>query len=217
MFLSKMAELCDKAYSEHTFVVDDIECLYRRIDEKHVYAIRGTETQLVTRGGFIDLLRGALFPSHKDNDMHYGFYNGWRQIGREITDHFKAVSQKRDYPMVLTGHSMGGSIALIGTIELIRDGFISPDSISCVTFGAPKCVDFDDTEIEAIQDRLKPSVMEIVHYLDPVPYFFGFMGYDHLDPSYIGHEMYEQAPWYKRKFKYHSMDVYRGTLKAKGF
>jgi pimeloyl-ACP methyl ester carboxylesterase len=207
--LSALAIACDKAYSEHTFKADDVECAYFNIGGKHIYAIRGTETQLVTRGGFIDLLRSLLF-WQKDN-IHYGYKEGWEAVSKDILEHYHAQPRGALY---LVGHSLGGSIALAGLYDLLEAG-AQYKSIGCVTFGSPRSVDLDDLSLD-LRGKINDCLVEVTHSRDPVPNLFRFAGYDWGDePYYIDGK--RKAKWWRRSLKYHSMDSYIKELQKRGY
>ena len=211
-FLSKMAEAAKESYRRKSFVSGDIECLYAKFGDKHVYAIRGTETQLFTRGGIIDLLRSIFFWSHKSADIHYGFAEGWNRISKDILDDY---SKRKPGPLYLVGHSMGGAIALIGTAKLLVDGFDS-NALGCIAFGSPRAIDFDNSFNAEMRDKIKSCCVEVIHSKDPIAPMFSFAGYDYADePFFVGGKQ-KQAPWYRRSFKFHNMDEYIKELILEG-
>jgi hypothetical protein len=204
--LSDLAALCNRAYSEKTFASEDVEVLYRNVDGRHVYAIRGTETQLFTRGGIIDLIRGALFFRRGKMDAHFGFVDGWRAIKSELLEHY---NRQEAGPLYLTGHSMGGAIAIVGTLDLLRDDF-PHYSLGCVSFGSPRCIDLDDIS-QSESAAMSHCCMDIVNTRDPIPSLFRFAGYDWgYGPFYIGGK--DRAAWYRMRMKYHDIDEYRKIL-----
>lgn len=208
-FLSNLARAAEKAYKEKTFEAGDVECLYQFVEGRHVYAIRGTETQLFTRGGIIDLLRGLVFWGSKD--IHFGFLEGWNRISKDILEHYW---QQPAAPLCLTGHSMGGAIAIIGTSKLLIDGF-EKGALSCVTFGAPRCIDFNGAFNDEARSDLAFCAMEVVHYRDPVPAFFRFARFSYADEPYlIGR--HKRAKWFKLRFAYHGMEAYLKELLLAG-
>ena len=81
-----------------------------------------------------DLLRGLGDPKP---GRHVGFAIAWASIRDEVEKWFDSLAvDGRSYPIVLSGHSLGGALALVAGFDLARKR--SPESVlAVVTFGAP--------------------------------------------------------------------------------
>jgi hypothetical protein len=190
---------CVNSYDECTFSNDDVEVLYWNSQDAHIYAIRGTEIEY----NLMDVLRDLAFwrKEIRDIDVHYGFVKGWLSIKDKVLEHYASTTD--DKPMVLTGHSMGGAIATIGAFDLMLSEWT--ESMECVSFGAPRCINKeDDYKDEA--GHVEKVVTSYVHYRDPIPSSTSFAGYDYINDQVLGAD--KKAPWYKKRFRFHSIMRY---------
>ena len=111
--------------------------------------------------------------------------------------------------MILTGHSMGGSVALIGTYKLKLEHAIKVDE--CVTFGAPPCLDVDDIEkdVDVAQD-LERSTTQYIHVSDHVPNTLWYTRYDHVMPVLVGGKF--RRPFFMRNK--HGIEHYQDVMEV---
>jgi hypothetical protein len=65
---------------------------------------------------------------------HLGFALGWAAVHDRVSAYLK-TSCPPGVPVVVSGHSLGGALALIGALELKRDGH---NVAAVITFGAPQ-------------------------------------------------------------------------------
>ncbi len=96
--------------------------------------------------------------------VHRGFYQAFECVRPEIEGALREV-RNNGYPLYITGHSLGGALALIAT------KFLAEDSIgACYTFGSPRvaCSQFGDS--------IKTPVYRLVNAADIVP---------RLPPAYL--------------------------------
>ncbi|HHT9138644.1 MAG TPA: lipase family protein [Candidatus Wunengus sp. YC60] len=125
----------------------------REKDKMVVLSFRGTETNSL-RDIKADL--DARFYMDSEHVMiHNGFYAAFSCVEQEIRD---SVLPFKDYALYVTGHSLGGALALIATRALNSDNLAA-----CYTFGGPKV---GNTEFA---DVIKPPIYRAVNALDPVP------------------------------------------------
>lgn len=70
--------------------------------------------------------------------VHTGFYMGWKKM-REATMQkvIDMIWKHQPKKILITGHSMGGAMALLAAIEIkLHSGFLGP--ISLYTYGQPR-------------------------------------------------------------------------------
>ncbi|KAK1726686.1 hypothetical protein CaCOL14_002484 [Colletotrichum acutatum] len=113
----------------------------------------------------------------KDCTVHMGFLTSWRQARRLVIPEVKKLrEQYPDYPIHLVGHSLGGAVAMLASLELkISFGW---DNVKVTTFGEPKVgnqglVDYVDEVFglrdEKDEDISKRTYRRVTHADDPVP------------------------------------------------
>lgn len=128
-------------------------------DKIAVLAFRGTEKD------FRDIktdLDARFYTNSDGTKVHNGFRDAYALIKDQVTE---AVNELKDYKLYITGHSLGGALALIATRDL------NSDCISaCYTFGSPRV-----GSVEFGED-IKPPIYRVVNAADAVP---------HVPPSYI--------------------------------
>jgi pimeloyl-ACP methyl ester carboxylesterase len=88
-------------------------------------------------------------------ELHDGFLTAFERVEVQIVALLGATPHDQ---LFLTGHSVGGALAMIATRLLAPDG-----SGACYTFGAPPIGAIE------LQDTLKTPIYEIVNELDIVP------------------------------------------------
>ena len=86
--------------------------------------------------------------------MHKGFHDAYMSVHADILDRLEG---HEDLPLYITGHSLGGAIAVAATWFQS-----SPRLAACYTFGAPRVGD------QGLIDRFKTPVYRIVNGPDPV-------------------------------------------------
>lgn len=199
----EMAELCELSYHVSDFSTPSgVSLIHKETENHHVIAIRGTELNL------LDMIRNlAWWPRPFGGiDSHAGFVFGWQDI-----DHFIEMIRaplklgcNSVKPVVLTGHSAGGAIALIGAAELIRK---QVPIAACVTFGAPRTTDNEDPILESI-------TTQYTHARDPIPSWLGATDYRHINRKFLGGD--KSSPWWRKRFifnGFHGVSLYAQLLK----
>ena len=87
-------------------------------------------------------------------NMHKGFHDAYRSVHDDISNRLKG---HEDLPLYITGHSLGGALAVVAT------WFQSSQRLAaCYTFGAPRVGD------QGLIDRFKTPIYRIVNGPDPV-------------------------------------------------
>ncbi len=88
--------------------------------------------------------------------MHEGFHDAYMSVHKDIEARLEGYE---DLPLYITGHSLGGALAVVGTWYQSSDRLAA-----CYTFGAPRVGN------ETLIDRFKTPIYRIVNGPDPVPF-----------------------------------------------
>lgn len=140
-------------------------------DDFAVLAFRGTQKD------FQDILTDLMVRKYQNPDgtrTHRGFE---RALGYIRDDIEKAVKKlDSELPLYITGHSLGGALATIATLQLAGD-----DIAACYTFGAPRVGN------DEFSRNIKVPIYRVVNSTDivaRVPLIL--MGYRHVgDVRYL--------------------------------
>jgi len=131
----------------------------REFDKMAVLSFRGTQTEGLTLETFFDVftdLYAVMRIDEKGVKTHKGFQSAFQKIEKEVLSKLKEFS---DYSLYLTGHSLGGALALIATRAINYNNLAA-----CYTFGSPKVGN------EEFDDEIKPPIYRIVNAFDIVPF-----------------------------------------------
>jgi len=131
-----------------------------------VYAVRaGSEAILAFRG---TQSRGSILQDLKvidrqtpDGRLHAGFADGYADIHDGIVSRLRRDGAARVW---LTGHSLGGALAVVGAMRLAEAGIAVA---GVVTFGQPMVVRADLARV--LHARLHDRYVAFVNANDPVP------------------------------------------------
>lgn len=145
-----------------------------------VIVFRGTENLLDwltnLRVGWTELQGGVR--------VHRGFFKAYKPVRTALFDKVHELLKAKPRPVYITGHSLGGALAVMATAELANhDEVVVRDSIAaCYTFGCPKAGDrLFDQFVKVPLYRITNGV-DIVPALPPV-----LSGYKHVgDTRYFG-------------------------------
>jgi hypothetical protein len=100
-----------------------------------ILAFRGTEKKLAD---FKTDLKAKLINADEagaNELIHEGFYLAFKSVHKEI---FRDLAKDQNLPLYVTGHSLGGALAIVAT------RFIAKDSLgACYTFGGPRVGNLD--------------------------------------------------------------------------
>ncbi|MET0546645.1 MAG: lipase family protein [Caulobacterales bacterium] len=145
--------------------VANVEAILVESDTFAVVAFRGT-TSATDRKLDLDFFTEPMhIPDRPAVKVHRGFYSAYRKIEDQLWDDLMHLTG--DKAIYLTGHSLGGAIALVASAALIADDEESKalgDRIAAVyTFGGPRvgCKDFENC--------VKAPHYRVVNRFDVVP------------------------------------------------
>jgi len=96
--------------------------------------------------------------------FHQGFINALAEIWEPLFEAVEAERKKRDRPLWLTGHSLGGALALLAG-WLFKRKFVPVHQI--YTYGGPMVGNVDATQ--ALDRELPDRIFRYVNSTDPVP------------------------------------------------
>lgn len=143
----------------------------RECDKMAILAFRGTQKE--DPQDVVTDLKANFYQDENGVKIHDGFYRAFKYVENDIKN---AVDNLKDYSLYVTGHSLGGALALIATRALNSDNLAA-----CYTFGSPKVGN------EEFDDDIKPPIYRIVNAYDVVPF---------SPPTYIFELLY-LLPWQK--------------------
>lgn len=127
-----------------------------------VLAFRGTEKDI--RDIKTDLR--AITVEVDGYKIHSGFYAAFENLKNQIEIALKNINRD-GYALYITGHSLGGALALLAT------KYLASDSVgACYTFGSPRVAS------SQFGDSIKTPIYRIVNSADLVP---------RVPPAYIPH------------------------------
>lgn len=135
----ELMQFANRAYTEQTLCVDDVELLITEHGDTTVFAWRGTEAggigqvlKLFKTGNWRDILRDLRALPWYDKRVgwaHAGFLKGARGVlDKCIADH------PYGRPIIHVGHSLGGALAQIAAVYMHSLGF---RIARCAAFGSP--------------------------------------------------------------------------------
>lgn len=121
-----------------------------------VLAFRGTNPTTLPNW-LTDVVVKLVTTSDYDGRVHHGFNSALRQSWKHLE---RQIARIGDRPLYLTGHSLGGALAVLAACRLAKDG-LAPRAI--YTFGSPRVGD------RAFCAGYRLPTYRIVNRLDLVP------------------------------------------------
>ncbi len=171
-----LAYFCVRAYSEATYVTGEVEFLVDVIDGVQVVGFRGTEASDWNQdGNFKDILRDLRIAPWHDSRVGWGHAGFLRGAARAI-DEYLLDNLNPGLPVVLTGHSLGGGLAIPTAAILQHHGFTVKE---LVTFGAPRTLATGHKKFTNI------AVTQYIYRNDVVPKLMRWFIYRHLDETHL--------------------------------
>ncbi|GBB86583.1 hypothetical protein RclHR1_00130024 [Rhizophagus clarus] len=115
--------------------------VYVAINDKEkaiIVAYRGTSDEQ----SFLQDLEVVLTPyspSVPKAEVHFGFFSTYNDTKQEVTTLVKQLAKKHPtYKVISTGHSLGGSLAVLQTLDLIGTPGLNPSNLFTYTYGEPR-------------------------------------------------------------------------------
>ena len=131
----------------------------RESDKMAVLSFRGTQTEGLTLEMFFDVFTDLYATMRIDvNNVktHKGFLLAFERVKESVVNEIQSLA---DYGLYITGHSLGGALALIAT------SVINSENLgACYTFGSPKVGN------EEFDDKIKAPIYRIINSYDIVPF-----------------------------------------------
>ncbi len=125
----------------------------RDADKMVVLAFRGTEATQIA-----DIKADLKAITHKDGNekIHTGFKDAYFLVHEEIKGELDKIDDS--YSIYITGHSLGGALALLAAKHLERDNIAA-----CYTYGSPRVGNSE------FGDSIKIPIYRVVNTADIVP------------------------------------------------
>nr|WP_277345741.1 lipase family protein [Pseudomaricurvus alkylphenolicus] len=176
--------------------------MIERFERYQVVAFRGTEfSRMWEKGGFWDVLRDlrVLPASYLDLRGHAGFLRGVKAVEWMLLG-----SLDKNKPVYVTGHSLGGGLAIPAARLLDKNGF---DVAELVTFGTPRCISQGHDYFRHIK------VTEYEYGNDIVPTLQFWSTRKHINRTPLGKRRSKNWFW-MRTWGDHDLTLYIGSLQA---
>jgi len=142
------------------FMSGGTEAILVRLNSSHnfegmlVLIFRGTEPKVEN---ILTNLKANLITAPEGGRIHKGFHDAFEQVHDQIDAALRKY-EYADLPIYVTGHSLGGALAIVATSRLISDSIGA-----CYTFGAPRVAD------DIFFQHIKTPVYRVVNAADGVP------------------------------------------------
>jgi hypothetical protein len=182
--------LTNKSTDTHGFVAVDhtantVFVVFRGTEDLENWI---TDLNAFGRADFDLPLCGAKTSPATSIKVHPGFYHAYESVQAQMMAALAQVASNggQDYEVVVTGHSLGASIATIAGLDLVCDHPYSNHSINVYNYGSPRIGEsaFADLIKGPLADKL--SLMRYTHWRDPVPHLpLIVMDYHHAPTEYF--------------------------------
>lgn len=188
----------------YTFVdkKTDTEGFCNIIDKELIVYFRGTEVHEI-KDWLTDIrFKQMVYPYNNVSSkikVHKGFIDAYKTI-REFIHNFISMNKGSFDNIVVIGHSLGGALATLCSIDLQYNFSSQYKNLACYTYGAPKVgnKEFVISYNKRIPDSNRIYLLnDIVPKLPPFPIFSHVKGY-HIGPWFPLLGLLELI---KRKFK----------------
>ncbi|CAN8061621.1 unnamed protein product [Agarophyton chilense] len=153
--------------------------------------------------------------------MHRGFATAYMSIADDIVRHVQILREQKIRPVFLTGHSLGGALATICSLDLWVKLNLSRQEIFVSTFGSPRVGNMD---FKKVYDQVVPLHWRIVVDPDMITRM-PFHGYKHVGKKVvltaqgdmlIDPDALRRRPWTGEAagFAYHRKAAYLLAMRA---
>uniref|UniRef100_A0A0N5BA86 Lipase_3 domain-containing protein n=1 Tax=Strongyloides papillosus TaxID=174720 RepID=A0A0N5BA86_STREA len=161
------------AHSSFTCYKDDDSCtgvfaIFPDINTTLI-AFRGTKNILSylhqIENAYNFVLYDSAGPSHGYVEKYY------KNAAEDVFNKFitnKIVNSPKTTKYIVTGHSLGGALAVLTALKLVTTLTAKPEDIHVITFGQPRIGDYQFSDF--VQGNL-PNLYRLVHYKDVIPHF----------------------------------------------
>lgn len=122
-----------------TLIADETEALVADTDKFVVVAFRGTTSRRDVRTDLqsrFNVKRIQIEGRKVTVSVHSGFYAAFAKVEDQLRAYLAAT--KPEKPIYLTGHSLGGALALVASAALGSDPALGDRVAAVYTFGAPR-------------------------------------------------------------------------------
>ena len=146
--------------------------------KRFIISFQGTQNpyQLVNEGIASDQVT-AKFANGNSYKLEQYFWKAYLGLQSKLQSDAK---QHTEYEFLITGHSLGGALANICSMDLVLAGIQANNKLQKYTFGEPRTG--DDAWAAAV-DKYIPNAYRVIHYHDIVPHLpfqnFGLFKYEH--------------------------------------
>ncbi|KAK9696483.1 hypothetical protein K7432_012438 [Basidiobolus ranarum] len=175
-------------------------------EKKIIVAFRGTSNIRNWIHDFDFLPLDFVYPdSEKNTIVHGGFLKAFNSVSEDVISGLKkAIDQlptnPEDYELLVTGHSLGGAVAVLGAME-IKNHLLNPQSPRCITsptktinpskiiihtFGQPRVGNQNFAKLvykTLSNSTISNNLIRVTSKNDPVPHLppdsFGFVHSPH--------------------------------------
>lgn len=105
------------------------------------------------------------YPNCTNCEVHVGFYQAESAVIDTVKHYVnKLLTQYPDYSVVVTGHSLGGALATLTSMELTRN---TTRPVRLINFGSPRV---GNKEFAVFASKLIKERYRVTHYRDMVPH-----------------------------------------------
>jgi hypothetical protein len=185
-FEQKKALVQDKRYSLIAHIENeetDTHCLLVASEDRIIVAFRGTVSyknaqtdwdyaEVVSTDATqfqpqtVGMTHREKFKAMEPPRVHQGFIKAYDSVKTELSILLETLWREQpDRALFLTGHSLGGGLALVAALELKVRYQLPPDSIAVTTWGSPKAGTYSFAKR---YERAIPCVKRFVHSGDLV-------------------------------------------------
>jgi len=174
-----LPEVSEVRVTKDAYPLDTKGLVLRYGTDDCAIVFRGSKSLVNYLLGDFDIRRVRPFSSCADCRIHRGFYKSWQSLESQTIDALKELQCEKS-PLRITGHSLGGSMAMLAAFQLSKNYTIK----EIYTFGQPRVG--NAAWVQAFQKRMvNVPYFRVTDYMDPVPHLppSWLLGYRHAGPE----------------------------------